>query len=188
MGFCYFGYGHTHPCKISGGKVSYLLPSGMWVSANTALQEEVREQTIPFLSDTVAFYLEDNDKSYVGRYDGSISMYRLSDDLLVGLNYWEAPKYPNTVLIGYFNNDYTLGEVHLDLNDHRTAYVSGAFMQGCFPEPVYGDIDLFASESMAAARYKQRDTYIMKGDDSLVAENFWSVQKNLRVRDCRVFL
>lgn len=124
---------------------------------------------------------------YIGRYDDSISIYRMSDELLVGLNNWKAPKYPETCLCGFRTIGKMLSEIHLDLRDRQTLYVCGDRDEGLLSTPIKSGFNLHDSVFSAILDSSNRySIYNERGEP--VEAKFWPLQKEIRVQDCRVFL
>ncbi len=186
-GFNYFGFGNVHPCGIKDKKVYYTLPSGVAIHNNTSIDFEIPEQMNLFVSDTVMFLLYHEDKKYVGRKDGSISIYRTSDELLVGLQNWKAPAYAETMLCGLYNSS-GMYEIHLDLRDKRTVYILGGYRQGVLKKPAperFHITDAVVSAN-AFGQYNNYSIFDERGDP--VEADFWPIQEEIRRRDCAIFL
>lgn len=188
MGFNYFGYGCIHPCRVENQQIIYRLPSGFEVKHKTALDVNIPEQTNTFISDTVVFVLYHDGKEYIGRNDGSVSIYRQSDNLLVGLNYWEQPLYPETKLCGYYSDSGMVEEIHLDLRDKQSVYVVGDSRESKTKAPIQfsanTDIALFDT----VIHGKLLDYTIFDEGGARIAVDVWSVQEDVRRGDCRIFL
>lgn len=188
MGFNFFEYGNIHPCGIANHKVYFTLPSGMRIEYNTKLDVEIPEQTNLFISDTVLFLLYHDDKMYIGRKDTSISIYRISDGLLVGLNTWDAPKYAEVELCGFYNDGNSMHEIQLDLRDKRTVYICGNRMQGLLPKENTAVFDPDKSVFSASIHGNKRFYHIYDERGEVVEVNAWTVQKDLWSQNCPVFL
>ena len=190
MGFNFFCYGNIHPCGIDNNEVYYMLPSGKRVSFPTKLDVTIPLQTNLFISDTVAFLLYHEDKMYLGRYDNSISIYRMSDEMLVGLNAWEAPKYSETEVCGYYNVRGVIEEIHVDLKDRQTLYICGKNYEAVLKEPLPENIEFdLEMSSFSAAIHGNRDNYHIYSRGGVPIEvNVWSVQDGLRRQNCPIFL
>lgn len=188
MGFNFFSYGNIHPCGVENGKVYYKLPSGKRVEFDTKLECDIPEQTNLFISDRVAFLLYHEDKMYIGRYDKSISIYRASDELLVGLNTWEAPRYAETVCCGFYKPGGYITEIHLDLKDRQTVYICGENTQGLLDKPIEPDFNIDASSFSAAVWGNSENYHIYTKRGEPVEINVWTVQDDIRKRNCRIFL
>ena len=188
MGFNYYQFGNVHPCGISNHQVYYTLPSGLKISHETSLDVEIPEQLNLFISNTVAFMLFHEDKMYIGRYDSSISIYRVSDELLVGLNTWNPPRYVETRACGFYNYDGFIKELHLDLRDKRTVYIGDLYIQGVLEKPLVDEIDMDLSFFSAKVIGTRHDYSSYKKGGESVEVNIWTVQEGIRSRDCRIFL
>lgn len=188
MGFNYYRYGHIKPCGVEDGYVYYMLPSGTKVKHKTQLSINIKEQTNLFISDTVAFLLYNEDKMYIGRYDGSISIYRVSDELLVGLNNWEPPRYVETKPCGFCKFGEYLDEIHLDLRDNRTLYICGRGSEACLSAPISSDFDLCTSSFCVSVLGSDNDYAIFDERGDPIAAKFWPIQEDVRIQNCRIFL
>lgn len=182
------GYGNIHPCGVKDGKVYYDLPSGHRTYFETALDIEIPIQVNLFISDTVMFLLFHDDKMYVGRNDQSISIYRTSDLLLVGLSYWKPPKYAETKLCGYYNNRGDIYEIHLDLKDRRTLYICSLSKQSVLDKPIDCEFDLDAALVSASAFGLYDNYHIFKKGGEPVVSDVWTIQEDVRKQNCRIFL
>lgn len=188
MGFNYFGYGNIHPCKIDGSNVIYKLPSGFEVKHPTGLDINIPEQVNPFISETVAFLLYHEGKEYVGRSDGTISIYRQSDNLLVGLNYWTQPKYPETTLCGYYYGESGVTEIHVDNRDRRSVYVVGESREAVAKEMITVAANTNLAFTDTLFFNKLQDYFVYNGRGDSVELDVWSVQENVRCGNCPIFL
>lgn len=188
MGFNYFGYGCLHPCRVENGAVIYKLPSGLEVSHKTALEVNIPEQTNLFISDTVTFLLYHEGKEYVGRADGSISIYNQSDDLLVGLNYWDRQLYPETKLCGYYADGKIIKEVHVDLRDKQSLYVVGDYRESIAKSPIRitANTDIALNDAKIYNAVLDYSIYNERGEP--VEADVWTVQEDVRRGNCRIFL
>lgn len=188
MGFNFFNYGNIHPCGISNGFVYYVLPSGKNVYFPTSIEGEIPIQTNLFISDRVAFILYSEDKMYLGRYDKSISIYRKSDGLLVGLNTWEPPKYSETVLCGFYNMKGEMHEIHLDLKDKQTVYICGTNLEGKLKEPIKSEFDNESSLFSATVHGNAENYHIFSQGGEPIEVDVWTVQDDVRKQNCPIFL
>lgn len=187
MGFNYYGLGNLNPVGIKDGFVYCRLPSGHEIKYPTKLDFDIPEQVNLFYSETIAFILYHEDKMYIGRFDSSISIYRLSDELLVGLNTWEAPKYVETVHCGFYRLKGKSYEIHLDLRDRKTVYVLGLGIQGCSSKELEKEFNI--DESNLASNIDVNNTYhICSERGEWVEINNWTVQKDVRRRNCPIYL
>ena len=188
MGFNFYSYGNLHPCGVSNGKVYYMLPSGKRIEFDTKLDIEIPKQTNLFISDKVAFLLYHEDKMYIGRYDSSISIYRTSDELLIGLNTWTPSKYAETIHCGFYTYSGAIYEIHLDLKDRQTLYVCRLGIEGCLKSPVEPSFDLDASALSASAWGNSNNYHIYNKRGEPIEVDVWTVQDDVRKRNCRIFL
>jgi len=190
MGFNFFSLGNIHPCGVQNGKIYYVLPSGKHVYFQTQLDSSItiKEQTNLFYSKTVAFLLYHDDLMYVGRFDKSISIYRTSDELLVGLNFWEPPRYADTVCCGFYNDSGSIEEIYIDLIDKQTLYISGTNMEGLANKPLDIDFDLDAAVFSARVFGNDKNYHIFTKRGEAIEVDVWTIQDDLRKRNCRIFL
>lgn len=188
MGFNYYNYGRVKPCGIKNHEVYYYLPSGKKITHPTKLDVEIPEQINSFISERVVFLLYHEGLMYVGRYDTSISIYRQSDELLVGLNSWESPKYAETIVCGYYGVGGVLNEIHLDMRDRQTVYICGHRDEGLFANPISTDFNLHDA-SFSATVFGDKSNYSIFNERGEVVEaKFWPLQEDIRRQDCRIFL
>lgn len=189
MGFSQYQYGNIHDCWIENGYVCHETACSHSVyKYPTPLEVNIPRQKNIFMSFTVAFLLYHEDKMYVGRYDGWISIYRMSDNMLVGLNSWRAPSPPLTILIGLFSSHYGIKEVYLDTRDRVTVYTKWHRAEAKLTRPYAGDYtDIFDIEALAPAKsLGDWVFYTERGEQ--IGVDVWSIQDALWKYDCRVFL
>ena len=192
MGFNYFGYGGICPCSLSNGILKQKLPSGRIVEYATQLDVniDIPEQTNYFVSKTVMFLLYDKNLMYIGRKDGSISIYDMSqNELLVGLNAWSAPKIVETMIVGLYRNHTNLQEIHMDLRDNQSLYIRGLPITSKFTKPVK-DYNFNMDRAVLSAEiYNNGNHYCISYEGGEpVYEDVWVIQTELRGGDYRVFL
>ena len=188
MGFNFYGYGNIHPCGVKDGNVYFRLPSGLVVKYPTGLDVEIPEQTNLFYSTKVMFLLYDDENMYIGRTDNSISIYRRSDELLVGLNNWEPPKYADTKVCGFYNDNGQLLEIHLDVRDNRTVYICSRGLQGLLKEPLDEDFQLNDGWFSALVWGNNKNYHIFNKRGEPVEVDVWTIQDDVRRRNCPVFI
>lgn len=189
MGFNLYGLGNIKPCRISQGILYYTLPySGKTFSCPTSLQISIPEQTNLFVSKTVAFFLEDEEKYYVGRYDGRISIYRKSDNMLVGLQSWECPPYPMLCECGFYKTVIGNVPVRLDTRDCVTLYVDFKRMEAKLRKPMYEKLISNLTVSKTYSELSNTEWYIVDKEGNYAEVDAWNIQDDLWKRNCRIFL
>lgn len=186
-GFNYFGFGCLHPCRVENGYIIYRLPSGLEVKHATGLEVNIPEQTNTFISETVVFLLYNDGKEYIGRLDGSISIYNQSDDLLVGLNHWEKHLCPRTKLCGYYLDGKFVKELHVDLRDNTSLYVIGDYREAVAKRPI-GSVSTDSALSDTTLYKSLLDYTIYDERGEPIEADVWTVQEDVRRGDCRIFL
>lgn len=188
MGFNYYNYGNIQPCRVEGGNLIYRLPSGKEIVKKTQLKVDIHEQCNLFISDTVSFLLFEGGLMYVGRADGSISIYRESDELLVGLNNWEKDQFPETQLCGFYKENGGLSEIHVDCRDWQTLYICGEYMQSYSRHELPHEFNL--DKAVFDARiFGCGGSYHLFDSKGVRLRGFiWTVQDDVRQRNCRIFV
>lgn len=190
MGFSYFEIGCIQPCRITNGFVERQLPSGEIERFATRLNIEIPWQTNLFSSPNILFYLKQDGREYIGRKDGSISVYTIDDDLLVGLNNWDAPQFPMLYICGYkvFGNYHV--NIYQDKHDLRSLYASYVDRYSCaLPERVDPIWDLDKAEIGWVLSTTFGEDFIFTGrGDKFVKVDRWEVQSLLRSKDYRCFV
>lgn len=189
MGFNYYNLGNIHPCWVENGFIHYEVETSHTIYKHeTALQVNLPRQTNIFYSELVAFYLQDLDNVYVGRYDGVISIYRKTDNMLIGLSNWKAPMHCGMNLVGFYYTPAGKREIYLDSRDSKTVYVSYKSMEGLLEravtKPLIDALGYVTEQSLS-----EKDSYVAfdeRGES--VAINFWHTQDSLWRRDCRIFI
>ena len=189
MGFNQYQQGNIHACWIEDGFVCQETACTHEVyKYPTRLEVNIPKQINLFVSFTVAFLLYDSEKMYVGRNDGVISIYRRSDNMLVGLNNWDAPTFPPLLLVGFFNSPGGLKEVYLDTRDRRTVYMKWRRMEACLERKFEHDYtDIFDVEAMAPAPTFDSWCLYTRGGER-IGINVWFVQDEVWRQDCTIFL
>lgn len=188
MGFNYFNYGNIHPCRVQDKKIIYRLRSGMEISADCSLDVNIPEQVNLFISDRVMWLLYHEDKEYIGRQDGSISVYRVADGLLVGLGFWEAPPIAQTYLCGMHTEASLMTEIHMDMRDRQTVYICKDGIEGIIDGTYSGGFKI-NDAIFSAAAFCTKDNYHMFNERGDVIEvSHWFIQDAVRRRDCQIFL
>lgn len=189
MGFNLYGLGNIHKCWIKDHKVFYeQTASGAVYSYDTALDVEIPPQKNLFVSDNVAFLLYHDGKEYIGRYDGVISVYRQSDDMLVGLSNWNPPTYPPLKTCGYYRTPVQIEEIFLDLRDQVTVYTKWHNQEAKLSKP----LNLKLDESWLIVNYEMDATigtwHILDEGGVPVEVDVWFVQNEVWRRNCPIFL
>ena len=189
MGFNLYGLGNIKPCWVSNGILYYELPfTGKTFSCETSLQVSIPKQTNLFASKTVAFYLEDENNTYVGRYDGRISIYRKTDNMLVGLQLWVVPPYPPLCECGFYKSVKGNISVKLDTRDCATLYVEFKRMEARLKHPMY---EHYISKLTVSKTYNDRsqnEWYVVDKEGNYAEIDAWNIQDDLWKRNCRIFL
>lgn len=187
MGFNYFNYGTVQPCAIQNGKVLHRLPSGKIIEYPCALDVDIPEQTNFFYGETIAFWLKHNGLSYYGRFDGSITIIRDSDGLLVGLNHWEAPKRPTVQHCGIYLEHGLQQSIYVDLRDRQSLYTYGQPISSALLNPCNEEFDTLSSTVSSLIEGVISGHIYTKGGEAL-GTKVWNIQKSIRGRNCRIFL
>ena len=124
MGFNFYNLGCLNPCRIEHGNIIvHYLSLNKDVIYPSTLDVTIPEQSNFFISETVLFYLKHEGKHYFGRSDGRISIYD-DDDLLLGIQSWEAPKKPYLCEVGYWRDVYKSGPILMPTTG-EVAYAAG---------------------------------------------------------------
>lgn len=151
MGFNYLGVGSYLECECDGSSILVYRNTGEVRKYKTTLHTIIPKQLQHFEGYNVYFYLEYAGVCYVGRADGSITGYRLQDDLLVRISSWEPPTSMLLEDIGSFY-DVKARRVMLDSSDRRTAYVAESTNEYIFNEPFNRVVNVPAAIAAAVAR------------------------------------
>lgn len=103
MSYRNYNYGIHLPISCHNNKICIKFHTGEEYY-ETTLTDEIQEQVLFFnLPEFVLFVAEENGVRYIGREDGSISGYRISDNVLVRIASWKTPPKPKLQLAGYVN-------------------------------------------------------------------------------------
>ena len=187
MGFNYYGIGNILSCGITKGKVFFRLPSGKVCECATMLTDEVPEQCNLFISDTVLFLLYTEDKEYIGRYDGSISVYAKGTDLLIGLNVWTPPTKFLT-LCGHLAVKQIVDDVYVIGLDDLSLGTPNMRCSSVMSSKYLGDFNLNLSLSMASSGRNDLKSFIYDIGGNFYETSTWTIQTGLREQNCPVFL
>ena len=185
MGFRNQGLGNIHECWVENGMICEKSPfSDITYKYPTRLQLDIPKQLNLFVSPLVAFYLKHEGNVYIGRYDGSISIYRESDMLLVGLNNWDAPDKVATAIIGFQRCSNGLREVLLDLRDRQTVYVDYHDIEAYLTTPFLGD----ETSLQAFGEFNDMGSwYVVTERGEVIGVSVWNIQNDVWRRNCPVF-
>ena len=186
MGFNYYRYGCIQPCGIENGKVYHILPSGARREYPCGLNITVPLQTNLYYGETIAFVLEHEGKEYIGRFDGSISVIRKSDGLLVGLNNWVPSRAPKMIECGIYREHGITQVIFLDPSDRQSLYIYGQPMSSKLRVPYNGTFDTVDS-ILSFMIEGTRNTHVYTEGGEALATEIWDIQTSIRGRDCRIF-
>lgn len=190
MGFNYFGYGCIQPCRVEGGYVIRRLPSGAEQKYATRLTVDIPEQLNLFIAPNILFYLKHDGLEYIGRKDGSISIYREKDDLLWGLNNWDISGIPLLKVCGYKIFGKMHAYIYQDKFDQQSLYSSFAKRYSSkLPEKMEMFWDMNAAEIGWVIQGDDSSDYVFsrRGGERIAIDG-WQVQDLIRSTDCRRFL
>lgn len=199
MGFNYHNLGLIRECWIDNGILKFKQPmTGEEVACQTDLDVSVPKQTNIFYSKTVAFLLYADDKCYIGRYDGKVSVYMSRDiktslrnngPLLIGLKNWKIPPHPHTATCGYYCTGGMAYEIYLNMDDGQSLYCGYHFMEAKLAKRNYGEIfDLTYAVAMTEKQCQDIPWYIYTEGGIQCETECRSVQDSLWKRNCPVFL
>ena len=186
MGFNNHGFGNIHECKIQDGYIFDIMPiSGSVYRYPTRLPVNIPAQTNIFVSDTVAFLLYHEDKVYIGRFDGIISIYRESDMLLVGLNNWDPPAKPYVRQIGMLHCPTGFIPLQLDMRDKLTIYNRYKRAEGRLTAPF--DATEYTLGNNEVVR-DWSDVQLVTEGGEVYGIDCWNIQDSLWRQNCPVYL
>ena len=189
MGFNLKNYGTVQPCGIDEGCVYRELPSGKLVGYPCSLEVRLPKQLNLFSGPTVAFLLEDAEKEYIGRWDGSISIIRKKDGLLYGLSMWEPPKHIDLTRCGYINYGAAKRLLYLDECDRQSLYVADYPLSASLVTPCYEDFEFQETASLLSSFIDDDfNLHILKEGGVALASTGLCVQESVRRFDCRMFI
>lgn len=188
MGFNYFGYGAVMPCEVIDHKIKVTLPSGFVREFETSLNVNIPEQTRLFKGPRVWFSLEHEGFEYVGRPDGSIGIYRMSDDLYYGASTWQPPFGAYVMECGYCNLEIGRETIYFDTVDGKSIYTMGSRASAVLDEAKSASTkwDLVGALRMSALA-DSYGTYVVQEDGiggKRLATSKWLLQAGLRSPDC----
>ena len=185
MGFRYFNLGLHRPCRMENGTVIEVLPSGMEVSYYTTLKETIPQQCNKYYGRHILFYLTKEGLDYVGRRDGTVSVY--NGDLLVYWGNWDAP-FSKIVEAGYTGTRKSIKSIYLDLRDRRTFYLEGSECEYVYPEEIQESFDTHKSLLECSLYQRQFPYYVIGSGGEHYVLGEWSVPADSRFSTYRVFL
>lgn len=99
MGFRNYGYGPFLPVRILEGEVWIEFQTGV-ETYDTKLTKSTEWSVVEFYLPDCLFVIESDGIRYVGRADGTIDGYRISDDSYVIRNSWKVPPPPQMKIVG----------------------------------------------------------------------------------------
>jgi hypothetical protein len=182
VGFNNRGFGAFLPCEVKDGKIVVYRNSGEIREYKTTLKVNIPKQCYIYSAIEVLFYLEHEGICYIGRENGSISGYRMSDNLLVKISSWESPKSPLVRDCGVYYLYKELRAV-LDLSDMRTVYFSDIADEYIFNEPFHMIVDTTASLARAFTLKSDYHIITREGVVDTSASGRWFVQDIYGIRD-----
>lgn len=190
MGFNLYNLGVIRECRLNVGILEYRSPITYKLhQCKTSLVDSCEWQRNIFYSKSVAFVLYANDKVYIGRYDGKVSIYRRSDMLLLGLQNWDVPARPSTVCCGYYCEGGMPYEVFLDRSDAKTLYCGFHNIEAALVNGGRGMVfDLSYAAAMSEKRADGGPWYIYLEGGVRCATECRIIQDELWRRDCTVYL
>lgn len=191
MGFNYFGFGCIQPCRVEDGFVIRKLPSGAEQKYPTRLDVNIPEQLNLFLSPNILFYLKKDGLEYIGRKDGSISIYQEKDDLLVGLNNWDVSPIPFLQVCGYkMFGKTTHAYIYQDKFDQQSIYATNINLySSVLPRKMEMFWDMRAAEIGWVMQNDPSPDYIFaKRGGERIAVDRWEVQNIIRSTNCKRFV
>lgn len=183
MSFNYGGYGGYLYVECDGSNICVYRNTGEIRKYKTDLGTVLPKQRIPFNSEELMWYMEDNDIFYVGRNNGTIAGFRKEDNLLVRLSFWTPPARVDLRDVGAYYY-YTGKRVMLDVSDCRTCYVDSSEDEYIFNEPFTLMTD--APSAIAAIMRKEAGLHIhlITGEEVCVADaGKWFVSDCSRLGD-----
>lgn len=188
MGFMQRNFGIIRDCWVENGVLYYETPYTKAVySHKTDIQGNIPRQNNDFRSNTVAFLLKNNGFTYVGRYDGTISVLDETSELLLDILHWEPPGHVPVCKIGKLNSAIGFVSAYLDLRDRHTVYADYCRAEGHFPY----EMGIIVPECELIAYYNGRPSVwqwmIVDSERGELLVEHWSLQKNVWSGDCRCF-
>lgn len=189
MGFNYFNQGNIRDCCVENGKILVRDPYGNITSYECSLNKNLPWQINIFLDPFVAFVLYDEDKEieYIGRFDGTISGYRCSDNLLCDLGKWIIGVLPMFIHIGYIRVNDGLARIVLDDKDKMSVFAEVRRWETRLKSPFKYPVDLYGA-SVFAESNRIEDYYIMLKGGIKFELPVWSIQSGLRIGACRGYV
>lgn len=189
MGFNNNNKGSIHLCWMENGVLYEEAACSKQVrSYPTKLDISLPKQKNLFVSNTVAFLLYDEDKMYIGRFDGVISIYDKNSRLLLGISAWSPPEGVPLKLIGFFHTAAGIKEVNLDLRDHQTVYIDWHRIEALLSKP----FNITITDTFTALDRCYTPTlstwYFFDKEGNKVGLSVWDIQNSLWKQDCEIFL
>lgn len=177
MGYYNYGKGSYLPVRVSNGNVEIQFNTGVELYS-TSLKIDSDWNIIQFYVDDVLFMIQHDDVRYIGRPDGTISGYRINDNLLVASAVWTVPPKPVLKPIGAM---YTLipCAAELDLVRKRIVYTPYTKDEFVFDKPFTDDIFMPTSlgDSLNSTMRKLHITRKNGEEVNCDEEGQWFVQK-----------
>ena len=188
MSYRNYGLGSYLPVRVHSGNIEIQFNTGV-EQYPTRLNIETDWQIRQFNMLECLFVIEHDGVRYVGREDGSVSGYRLSDDLLVCSSGWKVPPKPRMKQIGAVH---TLVPcvASLDLVRERIVYAPYTKHEFVFDEPFREDV--FMPTALAEALGNETlSLFIWDSNGEEVNCNEkgqWFIQKPFTgICDCHIF-
>lgn len=185
MGFMQQTYGIVRRCWVTAGQLYYAMPYTDKIhSCEVSLDIDIPEQLNEFRSDTVAFYLMDDNFKYIGRYDGTISILDKNSGMLVDWSTWKTPAGVPVREVGKCYTPIGYIPAYMDMRDEHTVYTRYMRMEGS----IEGELKSLAPECIVLSHYRmnpqQMQWMILDKEENEFAVKEWSLQKNIWSGDC----
>ena len=140
MGFRNYNLGSFLPVEADGDIIRIWFNTGC-EEYKTKLNMHIPKQVNEFYLENVLFMLYTDEARYVGRADGTIAGYSLTDNAIVRLTTWETPPRPRLENIGgsYY---YAPVVARLDRTRNRVVYIGKSTDEYVFDKPFTSEVFL----------------------------------------------
>ena len=189
MGFSYYGYGNIMPCGISSGQLWFRLPSDEIITCETSFDTDltIPEQVNLFRSNSVMFLLYHDGFEYIGRYDGTLSKFKINDNIVQGLG-WFKPPVLNLEPIGIYCVGKYYYNVMLNKLDYQSIHIKEIPLSATLDEKVFGvNFSMDRAFTSFLIDSKSGNTYIYNIGGKRYVNSPWNVQASSEQSNYRNF-
>ena len=189
MGYTY-GYGPTLYADMIEGTLRVYTQLDTVVEYYTGLKATLSKQLNRFKAADVSWVLfnDDDTKMYLGRVDGTVSVFEYPSMLVYAATTWDSHGRPPVGFVGTYVSDKNVpSEVYVNKLDRRTCYIK-LNQERCYILDVPIDFTANISAACSAVVLNKQGIHIFRGSEEVSNEGHWYIQDDAELRDILRFL